>query len=64
LELFEIIETLLKNDTDIETFILLPIIKILFDIKVYIEKEKVIIETILKDIEEIKDRIDKIDEEN
>ena len=64
MELFEIIETLLKNDTDIETFILLPIIKILFDIKVYIEKEKVIIETILKDIEEIKDRIDKIDEEN
>jgi len=64
LELFEIIETLLKNDTDIETFILLPIIKILFDIKVYIEKEKVIIETILKDIEEIKDRIDKIDEED
>ncbi len=64
MELFEIIETLLKNDTDIETFILLPIIKILFDIKVYIEKEKVIIETILKDIEEIKDRIDKIDEED
>jgi len=65
LEILEIIEALLKSDNgNLDTLILIPIIKVLFDIKVFIEKEKVIIETILQDIEEIKDRIDKMDEDN
>lgn len=46
----------------IATLVLIPVIKIIWDIKVYMEKDKLIKDMILKDIEELKQRIKEFEE--
>jgi len=47
----------------VATLILIPMIKFIMDTKVQMEKEKVLIELILKDIKEIKEKIKEIEDE-
>jgi len=46
----------------VATLILIPMIKFIMDTKVQMEKEKVLIELILKDINEIKEKIKEIED--
>jgi len=41
----------------VATLILIPVIKFILDTKVQMEKEKILIEMILKEVEEIKQKI-------
>jgi hypothetical protein len=45
------------------TLVLIPIIKFILDIRVFIEKEKIVKEMILKEIEDLKQRIKELEEE-
>ena len=47
----------------VATLILIPMIKFIMDTKVQMEKEKVLIELILKEINEIKEKIKEIEDE-
>jgi hypothetical protein len=42
------------------SLLLIPIIKLVFDLKVSIEKDKILIEHILDDIEELKDELKEV----
>jgi len=42
------------------SFLLIPIAKLLFDLKLSLEKDKVLIERILDDIEELKDELKEV----
>ena len=42
------------------SLLLIPIIKLVFDLKVSIEKDKILIERILDDIEELKDELKEV----
>jgi hypothetical protein len=44
------------------TLILIPVIKFILDTKVQMEKERIMIELILKDLEEIKQKIKELDD--
>lgn len=44
------------------TLILIPVVKIIWDIKVYMEKDKLIKDMILKDVEEMKKQIKELDD--
>ncbi|MBX0312922.1 MAG: hypothetical protein JHC31_14360 [Sulfurihydrogenibium sp.] len=48
----------------VATLILIPIIRTVWEIKVYMEKDKIIKEIILKDIEELKKHIHEIEEDD
>ncbi len=42
------------------SFLLIPIVKLIFDLKVSLEKDKVLIERILDDIEDLKDELKEV----
>ncbi len=42
------------------SFLLIPIAKLIFDLKVSLEKDKVLIERILDDIEDLKDELKEV----
>lgn len=46
----------------VATLVLVPVIKFILDTKVQIEKEKVLIELILKDLEEIKKKLKELED--
>jgi hypothetical protein len=46
----------------IATLVLIPVIKFILDTKVQIEKEQIMIEMILKDLEDIKKKLKELDD--
>jgi hypothetical protein len=46
------------------TLILIPVVRIVWDIKVYMEKDKLMKDIIIKDIEELKREIKRLDNYN
>jgi hypothetical protein len=46
----------------VATLVLIPVIKFILDTKVQNEKERIMIELILKDLEEIKQKIKELDD--
>lgn len=47
----------------IATLVLIPVVRIIWDIRVYMEKDKIIKDIILKEIEDLKQRIKEFDNE-
>jgi hypothetical protein len=62
LELSTILSVLGAIQT-IATLVLIPVVRIIWDIRVYMEKDKIIKDIILKEIEDLKQRIKEFDNE-
>lgn len=54
--------TLLSVVQIVATLVLIPIVKFVLDTKIQHEKEKIVIELILKDLEEIKKKLKELDD--
>jgi hypothetical protein len=54
--------TFLSIIQSVATLVLIPVIKFILDTKVQIEKERIMIELILQDLKEIKEKIKELDD--
>jgi hypothetical protein len=54
--------TLLSIVQIVATLVLIPVVKFVLDTKIQYEKERIMIELILKDLEEIKQKIKELDD--
>jgi len=54
--------TLLSIVQIVATLVLLPVVKFVFDTRIQYEKEKIMIELILKELEEIKKKLKELDD--
>jgi tetrahydromethanopterin S-methyltransferase subunit B len=54
--------TFLSIVQSVATLVLIPVVKFILDTKVQIEKERIMIELILQDLKEIKEKIKELDD--